>query len=117
VARVAALLILAVLPQCSPPTSNRNGSVVIIELPPGARAAEIRRVTDQAAAIIRAAPEVKQLFEDPPRPGFASLTITLKPARERARTSAEFERAYTPALQAIAGARVSFRTQSDEPGR
>jgi len=88
---------------------------VTIELPPGASVAETQRVTGQAVAILRAAPEVQQVFEDAPRPGFASLTITFKPGGERSRTSGEFERAYTPQLQAIAGARISFRGQTDNP--
>ena len=86
-----------------------------IELPAGASPAETRHVTDQAVALLRAAPDVQQVFEDPPRPGVASLTIALKPAGERARTAVEFERAYAPQLQAIPGARISFQAQPDQP--
>ncbi len=91
--------------------------VVTIELPVGASAGETEIVTDQATRILRAAPDVEDVHQDPPRPGFASLTITLKPLSERKRTALAFERAYAPALQAIPGARVSFRAPTDEPGR
>lgn len=114
------LLCFMSLPQQFQPSVNRDDSMVNIELAPGARLEDTRRVADQAVAILRKAPEVATIYEqvgaeDDVRT--AALYITLKPARERKRTSVEFERAYAPKLQALADARVSFQSQTNGFGR
>jgi multidrug efflux pump subunit AcrB len=114
------MLCFAYLPQQFQPTVNRDDSMVNIELAPGARLEDTRRVADQAAAILNKAPEVATVYEqvgaeDDVRT--AALYITLKPAKQRKRTSVEFERAYAPRLQALADARVSFQSQSNGFGR
>jgi multidrug efflux pump subunit AcrB len=117
---VLTILIFAYLPQQFQPTVNRNESSVNIELAPGARIEDTRRASAEATAILERAPEVATIYQDVGTgedPRFATLYITLKPARERERTSVEFERAYAPQLQAIPDARVSFQSQSNGFGR
>ena len=103
------------------PAINSNTSVVKIELAPGARVAEdTQKVADEAAMIIRAQPEAANVFADIGDNGdtrFASLYITLKPAKERKRTSIQFERDVAPLLAKIPDARVNFQSQSGGFGR
>ncbi len=56
-------LCFAYLPQQFQPTVNRDDSMVNIELAPGARLEDTRRVADQAAAILNQAPEVATVYE------------------------------------------------------
>jgi multidrug efflux pump subunit AcrB len=118
---IAMIFAFATLPQEFQPTTDQDNSQVKIELAPGARLVEdTQRVADQATAILKTAPEVENVFADIGEDGdsrMASLFVTLKPARERTRTSVEFERAYAPKLSAIADARVGFQSQSGGFGR
>ncbi len=103
------------------PDGHADTSQVKIELPPGARVVEdTQKVADQAAAIISAQPETQAVFADIGDNGetrFASLYITLKPAKERKRTSIQFEREVAPLLAKIPDARVNFQSQSGGLGR
>ena len=115
------ILLFATTPSQFQPTVNVNTSIVKIELTPGARVGEdTQKVADEAATIIRAQPEALNVFADIGDNGdtrFASLYITLKPAKERKRTSVEFERDVAPLLAKIPDARVSFQSQSGGFGR
>ncbi|MFW2831286.1 efflux RND transporter permease subunit [Sphingomonas sp. ID0503] len=118
---VATIFLFASMPQQFQPTTDVDNSQVRIELVPGARVREdTQRIADQAAAILRTAPEVEAVFADIGADGdtrFANLFVTLKPAKERDRTSVEFERAYAPKLRQIADARVNFQSQAGGFGR
>jgi len=118
---ILTILLFASLPQTFQPANDVDSSSVTIELPPGARLEDTTRVADHAAALLRAQPEVKTVFEDIGDHGEevrrASLYLTLKPAKERERTSVEFERETAPLLQAIPDARISFQSQSQGGGR
>jgi multidrug efflux pump subunit AcrB len=118
---VVTIALFATTPSEFQPASNTDTSVVKIELPPGARVHEdTARIADQAAAIVRAQPDVAKVFEDigdNADTRFASLYISLLPARERSRTSVEFERAVAPLLARIPDARVNFQSQSGGFGR
>ena len=103
------------------PPLDVDYSSVKIELTPGARVAEdTQKVTDQAAAILYQQPEVMNAFEvigDDGDPRLATIYITLKPAKERKRSSIEFERETAPLLSRIPDARVNFQSQSGGFGR
>jgi multidrug efflux pump subunit AcrB len=96
------------------PPQNNDFSQVRVQLVPGATLAQTTAITDQAAALIRAQPDVKAALENI-SVGSAQIFITLDPHRKR--TSIEFERAMTPALNAIADARVNFLSQASGGGR
>jgi multidrug efflux pump subunit AcrB len=118
---VATFLLFATMPQEFQPPQNLDSSMVKIELTPGARVREdTERVTDQAVAILNRQPEVKDAFSDIGDNGdtrYATIYITLKPGKERKRTSIEFEREVAPELAAIPDARVNFQSQSGGFGR
>ena len=104
------------MPQEFQPPVDTDYSAVKIELAPGARVAEdTQKVADQVAAILHKQPEVLNAFADIGDQGetrFASIYITLKPAKERARTSVEFERETAPLLAKVPDARVNFQSQT-----
>jgi multidrug efflux pump subunit AcrB len=118
---LATIALFMSIPQEFQPTIDVDYSLVKIELPPGSRVAEdTEKVADQATAILKQAPEVSTVFADIGDNNdtrFASLYITLKPAKQRKRTSVEFERAYGPLLRKIPDARVNFQSQSGGFGR
>ncbi len=118
---VLTVALFAVSKQQFQPALDMDNSVVKIELAPGARVREdTMRIADQAADIIRRQPETDAVFADIGDNGdtrMASLYVTLKPAKERARTSVEFERDVATELAKIADARVNFQSQSGGFGR
>jgi multidrug efflux pump subunit AcrB len=118
---ILTVYLFASSPQEFQPSLDQDTSIVKIELTPGARVRDdTERVADEAATILRRAPEVSAVFAnigDNNDTRFATLTIALKPARERHRTSVEFERALAPALAGISDARVNFQSQSGGFGR
>jgi len=113
--------LFAITPSQFQPPLDVDYSAVKIELAPGARVHEdTQKVADQATAILRRQPEVDAAFADIGDSGdtrFATIYITLKPAKERERSSIEFERATAPLLARIPDARVNFQSQSGGFGR
>jgi multidrug efflux pump subunit AcrB len=105
-ALVATVAFLVVLPKQFFPDGNRDFSRVRIEMVPGTTLDRTRAVTDQAAAIVEAQPEVKTALQSV-REGSGNLFISLNKDRER--TSQEFEQDLAPAFNRIADARVSFQ--------
>ena len=120
-ALVLTVVLLMFSKQQFQPALDLDSSVVKIELAPGARVQEdTARIAEQASAIIRRQPETDKVFADIGDNNdtrFASLYITLKPAKERARSSTEYEREVAPQLARIADARVNFQSQSSGFGR
>jgi multidrug efflux pump subunit AcrB len=108
IAFIATIASFVTLPLTFQPTINTDYSQISIELVPGSTLEQTRRVTEQVARIVRAAPEVDAAFSDI-NVGQANIYLTLK--RDRQRTSVEFERALAPQLNQIADARVSFQSQ------
>jgi multidrug efflux pump subunit AcrB len=115
------VLLFATTPSQFQPALDLDYSSVKIELAPGARVVEdTQKVADQASAILRKQPEVDSVLADIGDNGdtrFASIYITLKPAKERERTSVEFERETAALLAKIPDARVNFQSQSGGFGR
>ena len=116
---VAFLLTIAgfyTLPFTFRPPGNMDSSQIKIEMVPGSTKEQTVAVADRVAAIVKRAPDVKSAFEDI-EVGGANIFIQLKPARERSRTSTEFERAMAPTLRNVPDARVSFQSQNGGGGR
>jgi multidrug efflux pump subunit AcrB len=106
-----ALTIVAfgMLPQTFFPDLNVDEASVNIEMAPGTTVQQTGAVTQQVEAVLRRQPEVESIFS---RVRVGSATIDLRLKEEREATSIEFERRVAPALNQIADARVSFRSQS-----
>jgi multidrug efflux pump subunit AcrB len=98
-ALAATVALMVVLPKQFFPDGDMDFSRVRIEMVPGTTLERTREVTNEAAAIIEAQPEVKTALQSV-REGSASIFITLN--KERARTSQKFEEALTPQLTKIA---------------
>jgi multidrug efflux pump subunit AcrB len=86
-------------------------------MPPGVTLEQTRLVADRAAAVVRQQSDVASVFESV-RAGSSTIFVSLKGRDEgRARTSTDFQRQVGPQLQAIADARVYFRSQNQVGGR
>jgi multidrug efflux pump subunit AcrB len=109
VAFVATGFAFKALPMTFQPPLNFDFSQIQVEMPPGATLDRTQVVVDRVQRLMRAKPEVQDVFAGI-EPTSAELFVTLKKKRER--TSVEFERAYAPELQAIPDARINFQSQS-----
>ncbi len=103
------------LPVMFVPPNDSGQSSVSIELPPGVRLDDVKRVSGQATALLRARPEVQSVLEtiggeDEVR--FANLQVTLVPRDQRKMSTVEFERDMAPALRALPDARANFQSQT-----
>src|SRR4051794_24166172 len=90
------------------PPQNSDYSRVNVTMPPGATLQSTEVVVDRAAAIVGKDPNVARVFERV-NVGEGHLNIVLN--KDRDVTSTEFERNLSPALAAMADARVSFQSQ------
>jgi len=121
VAFVATIGLMATMPSEFQPPLDVDYSQVKIELTPGARIVEdTQKIADEAVAILHKQPEVENAFASIGDDGdtrFANIYITLKPAKDRDRTSIQFERDTAPLLSRIPDARVNFQSQTGGFGR
>jgi multidrug efflux pump subunit AcrB len=93
------------------PDENSDFTQARVELVPGTTIPQTEAVADRVAAIIAQRPEVEQILQEV-QEARADLFITLK--KDRSITTAQFERALTPALQQVPDARATFRSQSNQ---
>jgi multidrug efflux pump subunit AcrB len=105
-ALLSSVFLSLVIPQEFFPTGDSAFSRISIEMVPGTTLAQTEAVSDQVAAIIRKDPDVVEILQ---RIGEGNGRIFISLKDDRSRTSQEFERFYTPQLQTIADARVSFQ--------
>ncbi|MET0252007.1 MAG: efflux RND transporter permease subunit [Novosphingobium sp.] len=114
---IGALALTGVLAMSIPiqffPDQDSDFSRISIEMVPGTTIQQTEKVTGQVTAIIERQPEVKEVLERI-REGNGGLFVTLK--AERARSSMQFEREMTAALQKIPDARVNFLSQNGGGG-
>lgn len=104
------IFMFAIIPQTFQPPFDQDESSITVEMAPGTTLEQAGVVAAQVEALVRQEPEVESVFTRV-RVGGANLNVKYKPKEERTRTSIEFERAVGPKLQAVADARVSFRSQ------
>ncbi|HEX8241816.1 MAG TPA: efflux RND transporter permease subunit [Allosphingosinicella sp.] len=115
VAFFATIFSFATLPMTFQPPLNLDFSQVQIEMPPGSTLERTNVVANKVVRLLRAKPEVEDAFADV-SPTSAELFVTLK--KDRQRTSVDFERTYSPELQAIPDARINFQSQAgNQSGR
>ena len=103
------------LPLTFQPPFDSGQSSVTIEMAPGVRLEDVKRVSHQATELLRKRPEVKQVFESigsDEEVRFAYLNVNLVPREERKLTTVEFERDMAPALRQLPDARVNFQSQT-----
>ena len=97
-----------------PPVDNGQSSVTI-EMAPGVRLEDVKRVSGLATTMLRQRPEVAQVFEsiggdDEVR--FAQINLNLVPRKERALSTIDFEREMAGKLRQLPDARVNFQSQT-----
>src|SRR5687768_7380781 len=90
------------------PPLNLDFSRVRIGMPPGATLAQTEAKVQQAASIVEKDPDVEHVFQRV-FVGAGFLNVVL--AKDREKTSTEFERGLTPQLSSIPDAQVSFLSQ------
>ncbi|MGX7703562.1 efflux RND transporter permease subunit [Methylobacterium sp. Gmos1] len=96
----ASIMSTSLLPAGFLPKEDAARTLMVVELPPGARLEDTIAVTDRVAQRIRTLPEVRSVFVDGGRqlPGkkevrLATLTINLTPKNARVRKQADVEAA------------------------
>jgi len=109
---VAQIFAFATLEFTFQPNTDEDTVQVAVEMPPGVTLDQTRVVSNRAADVMRAQPDVASAFESV-RAGNANIYVSLKDRGEgRDRTSTEFQREVAPLLGDIADARVTFRNQN-----
>ena len=102
------------LPTSFQPATDNDFSQVKIEMAPGATLARTEAVADQVAARLNKEQEVQAAFADI---NVAEASVYLTLAKDRVRSSIDFERAMQPELQRIPDARIAFQSQEGGTGR
>lgn len=93
-------------------TSGDSGlSQIAVSLPPGSTLAETAQVVNQVDRQLRRNPAVDSVFADINSVNSATVYVNLVPKDQRTATRQEFEQATRVDLQAIPGARISFKSQ------
>jgi len=109
------IFLFSQVPMAFNPSVDTGRSTVQIELAPGTPLATTARVSAQAAALLRARPEVEQVFEavgNDEDTRFSSLNINLVDRAKRKLSTVEFERDMAPRLRQLPDARANFQSQS-----
>lgn len=114
---IASLMLIPLIPKGFVDNGDQGISIVNIELPPGATLQDTERISQQATELIRQSPVVDSILATQGGSGTtqgintASLTIKLKPKKERDISQAQFEQQLRPNFTQIPGARISFQSQ------
>ncbi len=95
------------------PDVNSDSATISIEMVPGTTLEQTEAIADTVSALLLKQPEVITALARV-REGNARIYVTLKTERER--TSQEFARELTPALQRIPDARITFQDQNQRGG-
>jgi hydrophobe/amphiphile efflux-1 (HAE1) family protein len=124
------VFVLSLFPILLLPTSligdvDRGKVLLEVELQPGARIDDTRRVVDRLTGIIKARPETDSVFAmiggnstaGPSGVNAAKLFISLKPRGERRLTQKQFEDTLRPELLKVPGARLGFSRAAGMPGK
>lgn len=107
------------MPTAFQPDVDSGTSALKIELPPGSQLRDTDRAVAQASALLRAQPEIKQVFEsvgedDDVRR--ATLYAELVDADKRSVSTKEFERRIAPQMAVVPDARIFFESQGPGGG-
>ncbi|THD38397.1 MAG: efflux RND transporter permease subunit [Sphingomonas sp.] len=108
VALVLTVFFFAILPQSFQPDQDQDASTANIEMVPGTTLAETQAVADQVYTLIKAQPQVADVYV---RVGVGNGRVTAIFKKKKDGTSIQFERRLAPTLAQIPDARVTFRSQ------
>ena len=108
VALVLTVFFFAILPQSFQPDQDQNDSTAQIEMVPGTTLAETQAVANTVYAILKAQPQVDDVYT---RVSVGSARVTAIFKKDKNLKSVQFERRLAPQLAQIPDARVSFRSQ------
>ncbi|SOB80790.1 Multidrug efflux pump subunit AcrB [Sphingomonas guangdongensis] len=104
-ALVATVLMFMALPNTFNPEEDRDSITANVALVPGSTLLQTEAVVQQAAAVLRAHPDVEEVYT---RTFVGNGRATAKLREDRSMKSAELQRLLGPKLTQIADARVSF---------
>ncbi|WP_392531998.1 efflux RND transporter permease subunit [Nostoc sp. C117] len=113
---MASLMLVPLIPKGFVDDGDFGISNVSIELPPGSTLVDVNKVVTQATDIIRQNPVVEGVLATE-EINSASLAINLKPREKRNISQKQFEEQVRPSFEKIAGARISFQSQSPGDSR
>lgn len=124
---IGSLMLIPIIPKGFVDNGDQGISIVNIELPPGATLQDTETVSQQATKLIRQSPVVDSILATQGGSGTtqginggsgttqgintATLTVKLKPKKERDISQAQFEQKLRPSFSQIPGARISFQSQ------
>ncbi len=117
---VLTIFLFSQMPTAFQPDIDTGTSSLKIELPPGSQLGDTERAVTQASAILRAQPEVTQVFEyvgDDGDVRRGSLYVNLVEADKREASTKEFERRLAPQMAVVPDARIFFESQGGMGGR
>jgi multidrug efflux pump subunit AcrB len=109
----AALYLGWILPKGFMPEMDNESAQIQIELPPGARLEDTKRVSGAVADLIRQQPEVASVFEDVGGGDTRTAThyINLTKAKTRTLSQTEWQQKMSPMLKDFPDARINFMSQ------
>lgn len=114
---IGSLMLIPLIPKGFVDSGDISLSTVNIELPPGATLQDTEKVALKATKLIRQSPVVESILATQGGSGAtggintATLTIKLKPKKERDISQSQFEQQLRPKFSQIPGARISFQSQ------
>jgi multidrug efflux pump subunit AcrB len=108
---IASLMLVPLIPKGFVDDGDFGISNVSIQVPPGSTLANVNKVVIQTTDIIRQNPVVESVLATQ-EINSATLTINLKPREKRNISQKQFEEQVRPSFEKIAGARISFQSQS-----
>jgi hydrophobe/amphiphile efflux-1 (HAE1) family protein len=112
----AAIVLATIIPKGFMPELDTESAQVQIELPPGARLEDTKRVSGAVADLFRQQPEVASVFEDIGGADARTATqyVNLTKAKTRTLSQKEWENKMAPLLKNFPDVRINF--QSQQPG-
>ena len=109
---IGSLALIPLLPTGFVPVGDQSQTQVTLELPPGSRLDDTRRITDQAIQLIRQVKDVKEIFSvvgtATSDVRMATLVLNLTPRTERSYKQAQIEKEIRQALEPLPGTRVKL---------
>jgi multidrug efflux pump subunit AcrB len=110
----AAVILAMVVPKGFMPDLDNESAQIQIELPPGTRLEDTKRVSGAVADLMRQQPEVASVFEDIGGDGdarIASQYINLTKAHTRILSQTKWQQKMAPLLKNFPDARINFQSQ------
>ena len=109
---IGSLALIPLLPTGFVPVGDQSQTQVTLELPPGSRLDDTRRITDQAIQLLGQVKDVKEIFSAVGTATsdvrMATLVLNLTPRTERSYKQAQIEKEIRQALEPLPGVRVKL---------